>query len=125
MVYIPNEVKRNRARTKRLKYGNRKVVYQGKKFDSIGERDRFIFLQDMQRNGVISGLRCQVSFDLVVNGLKVCRYVADFVYEHDGQEVVEDYKGFRTATFNLKEKLMLAVHGIKIRVVKSPSAVIG
>ena len=38
--------------------------------------------------------------------------------------VVEDVKGMTTAMFKLKAKLMKAVHGIEVRVVKTPTAVI-
>ena len=39
----------------------------------------------------------------------------DFVYQEDGHTVVEDCKGFRTPEYRIKKKLMLWVHGIKIR----------
>ena len=42
-------------------------------------------------------------------------YIADFVYREDGRKVVEDTKGVRTADYIIKRKLMLWVHGIKIR----------
>lgn len=47
-------------------------------------------------------------------------YVADFVYEKDGQTVVEDVKGFKKSNAALwekyihKRKLMLHVYGIKV-----------
>jgi hypothetical protein len=44
-------------------------------------------------------------------------YIADFVY-HDaetGELIVEDTKGVRTKDYILKRKLLLLVHGIKIR----------
>lgn len=48
-------------------------------------------------------------------------YNADFVYEQNGKTVVEDAKGYRDpssapyAKFVIKRKLMLYIHGIKIR----------
>jgi hypothetical protein len=50
-----------------------------------------------------------------------CAYVADFVYKKDGELVVEDTKGYRNpssstyAYFVMKRKLMLWVHGIRIK----------
>jgi hypothetical protein len=44
-----------------------------------------------------------------------CAYVADFTYKQDGKLVVEDTKGFRTKDYIIKRKLMLWVHGIRIR----------
>ncbi|EPP19623.1 hypothetical protein L910_2850 [Vibrio fluvialis PG41] len=32
----------------------------------------------------------------------------------DGEEVVEDVKGFRTKEYNLKKKMMKAIYGIDI-----------
>lgn len=71
-------------------------------------------LCEESRRGVISGLRRQVSFRLVVNGVKVCRYVADFVYIRGGVRVVEDVKGFRDRVYKLKARLMLACYGVVI-----------
>jgi hypothetical protein len=45
---------------------------------------------------------------------EVC-YIADFVYQEDGKLVVEDVKGHRTEVYKLKKKLMLWVHGIRIK----------
>lgn len=42
-------------------------------------------------------------------------YYADFVYQQDGRQVVEDAKGVRTADYIIKRKLMLWRYGIKIR----------
>lgn len=42
-------------------------------------------------------------------------YIADFVYHEDGMQVVEDTKGVRTADYIIKRKLMLWVHGIRIK----------
>jgi len=117
---------------KKSKYGNKKVQYQGMTFDSIGERDRYFYLQEAERQGRIKNLQTQVSFDLTVNGQSICRYISDFVYHLNRhwkenpnspiyETVVEDFKGFKTPEYKLKEKLMKAIHGITIRVVKKPT----
>jgi hypothetical protein len=41
--------------------------------------------------------------------------VADFTYMEDGKLVVEDCKGFKTDVYKIKKKLMLWVHGIRIK----------
>lgn len=104
------------------KYGNRKVIRDGIEFDSVKECQRYCELKLMQRAGVISDLRMQESFELIpsqkVDGKVVERavnYVADFVYQQNGVTVVEDTKGFKTKDYILKRKLMLWVHGIRIR----------
>jgi hypothetical protein len=86
-------------------------------YDSTKERDRHWTLKEKQAQGDISGLQWQPRFPIEVNGVKVCVYVADAVYVENGEVVVEDVKGgsVRTPAYVLKRKLMLAVHGVKIR----------
>ena len=44
-----------------------------------------------------------------------CSYIADFVYEEGGNQIVEDTKGMKTKDYIIKRKLMLHKHGIRIR----------
>lgn len=98
------------------KYGAvRTVAADGTILASKREARRYGELLLRERAGEISGLRCQVPYDIVVNGAKVCRYVADFLYLENGSDVVEDSKGCRTAVYRLKKKLMKACLGIEIR----------
>ncbi len=48
---------------------------------------------------------------------KSCKYIADFVYTDNetGHTVVEDTKGMRTKDYIIKRKLMLYLHGIRIK----------
>ncbi|WP_237489323.1 DUF1064 domain-containing protein [Muribaculum intestinale] len=88
------------------------------------EHNRANQLKLMQRAGVISGLREQVSY-VVIPAQRdgagkllehACRYIADFVYyDKNGELVVEDTKGFKTPEYKIKRKLMLLVHGIRIK----------
>lgn len=98
----------------RSKYKNRKVEFNGIKFDSIKERDRYIFLLSRLKKGEITGLELQVPFELQPhfehNGkmIRAIRYIADFVYyDQDGNIHIEDTKGFRTDIYDLKKKMML------------------
>lgn len=104
------------------KYGNRKVIRDGIEFDSVKECQRYCELKLMQRAGLITDLQMQVSFELIPSQRiagkvveRACSYVADFVYQQDGQMVVEDTKGFKTPEYIIKRKLLLWVHGIRIR----------
>lgn len=104
------------------KYHNRKVTRDGETFDSVKEYRRFCELRLLERVGAVTDLRRQVKFELIpaqrIDGKVVeraCSYVADFVYMENGQQVVEDAKGMRTQEYRLKRKLMLWVHGIRIR----------
>lgn len=104
------------------KYGNKKVVVDGIKFDSKKEAARYKELCLLERAGTIQNLKTQVKFVLIPsqkgeNGKVIereCSYIADFVYRQNGQIIVEDTKGFRTKDYIIKRKLMLYVHGIKI-----------
>ena len=104
------------------KYHNRKVTRDGETFDSVKEYRRFCELRLLERAGAVTDLRRQVKFELIpaqrIDGKVVeraCGYVADFVYMENGQQVVEDTKGMRTQEYRLKRKLMLWVHGIRIK----------
>lgn len=88
-------------------------------FASKGEMERYCALVLMEKAGMIRHLDRQREFVLEVNGVKVCSYVADFVYEENWEDgwrgVVEDYKGMATEVYKLKKKLMWACHSVKIR----------
>jgi hypothetical protein len=62
------------------KYRNRRQVVDGVQWDSRKELARWRLLWARKEAGAVSQLRRQVRFALVVNGVKVCDYVADFVY---------------------------------------------
>ena len=103
------------------KYNNKKIQLDGMTFDSKKEARRYQDLKLLERAGVIRNLQRQVKFILIpsqkINGKVVereCSYKADFVYQENDKTIVEDTKGFRTADYIIKRKLMLQVHGIKI-----------
>ena len=76
----------------RRKYGNRKVVVDGMTFDSAKEANRYSDLKLLQKSGDIAELETQPFWDIAINGMKICRYRADFRYLEDGERVVEDVK---------------------------------
>lgn len=88
------------------------------------ESRRAAQLRLMQRQGLITNLREQVPYLLIPTQRdaqgklleRPCTYIADFVYnDAEGNLVVEDTKGMRTDVYRIKRKLMLSVHGIRIR----------
>lgn len=104
------------------KYRSRKVTRDGMTFDSQKEYRRFVELRLLERAGKVTDLQRQVKFELIPSqriGGKVveraCNYIADFVYTENGKKVVEDTKGFKTTDYIIKRKLMLWVHGIRIK----------
>lgn len=100
------------------KYGAKKITApDGSVFDSKKEFHRWCELRLLERAGKISGLRRQISYELIPKqkGERACSYIADFVYFNEvGDLVVEDCKGYRTDAYKIKKKLMLWVHGIRI-----------
>lgn len=97
------------------KYRNIKTVVDGIKFDSKKEAKRYGELKIMQKARLIEYLRLQVPYSFKVNQILICKYVADFEYMVKGKLIVEDVKGFRTREYQIKKKLMLAIHGIEIK----------
>lgn len=95
------------------KYGNKKVVVDGIKFDSLLEANRWQELKLLQRAKQIQNLDRQVRFELQPSykknnkTIKAINYVADFVYYDLNKQkmIVEDTKGFKTDVYKLKKKI--------------------
>ena len=116
------------AAKSKSKYGNHKVTTDdGLTFDSKAEYRRWCELKILVRAKEITDLQRQVTYELIPaqvspDGTKLrgINYVADFAYtDKEGRLVVEDPKGATTAEFVLKKKLMLHVHGIWIREIRT------
>lgn len=120
------------------KYGSRKVAVDGITFDSKKEAQRYCELRLLEKAGQITNLQRQVKFELIPTqreeSTEVYKagpkkglpkpgavienptfYIADFVYMENGKKVVEDAKGYKTPEYKIKKKLLLWVHGIRIR----------
>ena len=123
------------------KYGNHKTEYDGIEFASRKEANRYAELKILEQAGEIKDLKIQEKFVLVPTqrepdtigargGVKKGKvieqevsYIADFVYADvkTGEMVVEDVKGYKQSdvgaykVFVIKRKLMLYVHGIRIK----------
>ena len=98
------------------KYQAKPTVVDGVRFASKKEARRYGELKAMEKAGQIQWLRIQRSFEIIVNGINVGKYIADFVYRTipDRGWVYEDVKGYRTPVYRLKKKLVEALYGIKI-----------
>ena len=121
------------------KYKNRPVTIAGIRYASMKEASRHKELMLLEKAGKIKNLRFQVPYELIPAQYETferysdktgkqlkdgrrcleqsCKYVADFVYMdcQSGELIVEDTKGKRTPEYIIKRKLMLAVHGVRIR----------
>lgn len=126
MRVTPEEYKKLQ-KPKKAKYNNQKVVVDGIELDSKKEGKRYGQLQLMVKMELISDLRLQVIYPLlvtgyVVNGQTVLvktppmrSYIAEFVYIQDGIEIVEDTKGMKTREYKRKKELMKLVYNIEIK----------
>ena len=123
----------------RNKYLAKPVYIDGIRFASKKEGKRYQELKLLEDSGDISDLRLQVHYDLIpaqrepdtigkrggiIKGKLLERkveYIADFVYTDTktGKTIVEDVKGTKNGEayklFTLKRKMMLWVHGIRIK----------
>lgn len=101
----------------RSKYHNKPCYVDGLFFQSKKEATQYSILKLRLRDGEIRDLKCQVTFLLEVNGILICKYRADFVYEEVAsyRQIIEDVKGYRTDLYKLKKKLMYALYGIEIQ----------
>lgn len=104
------------------KYHAKKCEWDGEVFDSKKEMQRYKELKLLEKAGEITNLRRQVKYVLIpsqrIDGKlaeRECSYKADIVYEENGETVVEDVKGFKTEGYIIKRKMMLLVHGIRIK----------
>jgi len=102
------------------KYRNEKCEIDGVTFDSKKEGRRYLRLKAMQLAGSISGLEIQPEYVIMVNGIEICRYIADFRYTwiETSEKVTEDVKSVATSrkeVYRLKRKLVEAQYGIEIR----------
>lgn len=117
-----NAAKRAKVTVKRTpkakpsKYRNVRTKVGQITFDSKLEAVRYVELKALQTAGEIEGLKLQVPFSIAVEGMHICKYIADFTYtDRNGVFVVEDAKGRLTDVYKMKRRLMRVVLGIDIQ----------
>ena len=107
-------------------------------FDSKSEYERYLLLLDMERNGLITDLKRQVTYELLPQQTKVVRkalktkvkevvkvveqdmkYTCDFTYyDKDGEFIAEEHKGSKCnvdEAVRIKKKLLYYFHGIELK----------
>ena len=107
------------------KYRNKKIQIDMYVFDSIAESKRYKELALLQKAKKIENLQLQPKFLLQEsfkkNGktYRKIEYIADFMYEENGQVIVEDVKGKETEVFKLKRKLFEKKYPeLELRIIK-------
>ncbi|NBW13609.1 MAG: DUF1064 domain-containing protein [Caulobacteraceae bacterium] len=104
---------------KRSKYNNVKVNDPSHgTFDSKAEHKRFLDLLLLERAGQIHNLERQHAVLVQFNGIRLFKWIADFVYFQDGQRIYEDVKSPMTAAlpvYRLKKRILKAMLNIDVR----------
>ncbi len=113
------------------KYGAIPTTVDGIRFASKREARHYSELKLRERAGEIRELELQpiylltiwhhpISEDHPLKCTTVGKYIADFRYWDvaRNQRVVEDVKGMETQLFKLKKKLVEALYGMEIEIVK-------
>lgn len=100
------------------KFNAKKTEVDGIRFDSGHEARRYVFLKGRLSAGEIADLRFQVPYEFTVNGQRIGKFTADFVYIDvtTGKTVTEDAKSTatRTEAYQLRKRLMRACHSIEV-----------
>lgn len=118
------------------KFFNKKVKTPVGVFDSQSEYNRFLYLKEQEKKGIISNLQRQVLFEIIPKQyaevevqlktkVKMKRvllereitYTCDFAYIKNGEYIVEDVKSKYTRKehdYIIKRKLMLFINGIRL-----------
>lgn len=105
---------------KRNKFGAVRVTIDGITFASKAEAEDYKNLKLAESRGKITNLELQPKYDLLVNGIKIGTYKADFkFYDVERKEwVVADRKGFDTAISKRSRKHVKAQYGIEVEIWK-------
>ncbi len=113
----------------------KKCYYKGIRFDSQLERDRYIYLKDLEDNGEIKGLKIQVAFPILdnqslkghiipslgKNSSRGLKYITDFVYYRvkDNRWVINDVKGRTSMVYKVKMKLIIKLYGMNYQIIET------
>lgn len=108
------------ARPKLSKYGSRKTEYGGRIYHSAAEAKQAAELDILLKARKIKSWDAQVPMPIKVNGVYICTLIIDFgVRESYDKFYYLETKGYETAVYKLKIKLLRAVYpDIDLRVIK-------
>ena len=104
------------------KYRAIPTVVDGIRFASKAEARHYGVLKLREKVGDITDLELQPEYPIVVNGVRVAIYRADFRYmertKHGLAQMIVDVKGMATPVYRLKKKLVEAIYEITITEVR-------
>lgn len=116
-------------KSKRPAIRQKRIEFDGYKFDSMAEMSRYQHLKILAYTGDVNDLEVHPKISLDINGVHICRYHPDFRYkDRYGNTVIEDVKGKwknqaafkQTANwqiFSLKARMVKAILGLEIAVI--------
>jgi hypothetical protein len=87
-------------------------------FASKKEAKRYAELKLLEKARVITGLECQPSYEVQIDGKKFCTYTADFLYYDKTGVVIEEVKSTGTrkdAAYRLRKKAFELKYKMKVR----------
>ena len=105
--------------TFKTRFGNKKTMYRGHKYDSKAEAHYAALLDNLLEQGKIQSIDRQRVYKLPnMEGKPRMRYMADFVVVgNSGVEYIIDVKGMCTPEMKVKMAYAMYVHNIKIHLV--------
>lgn len=109
-----------RQSAKPNKYGAKKTTLDGITFDSKAEARYYASLKQREKAGEVHSVELQRPYVLAVDGFLITTYKADFAFwdQIEERQRVIDVKGVVTPVFRLKQKMMKAIYGIDVEIVK-------
>jgi hypothetical protein len=91
------------------KYGAlRSRVIDGHTFHSLLEAGDYLWLKQLQREGIIENLELQVRYRIYVNEKYICSSIVDFRFTRKGKIVWYETKGLKTDAYLIKRSLIEA-----------------
>lgn len=119
MTKAPPQFDMRRKLPARRKYGNTPVEIDGIRFASKAEGRRYSELRLLEKAGEIRGLQLQPQFQMIIEGIEICKYKADFAYWRGEERIVEDVKGAIPRDFRIISKLFRVLFpGQKLEIVQ-------
>jgi len=117
---IPASEYRNIKTPKRNKFGAAPIVIDGIRFDSKAEGRFYSTLKAREKAGEVYEVEMQPRYVFTHNGVLIGTYKADFRYYDATKKktVVADVKGVLTEAAALRIKIVQALYGVEIVLVR-------
>ena len=91
------------------KFNAKRLLLDGKNFDSISEGQYYSELKLQKKAGLIKEIYCQWKEELYAYGVHICNYYLDFKVIHNDEKIeLIEHKGLPTAIWQLKWKMLKA-----------------